>query len=268
MESNSFRKLLLIFALIIAIPVMNAIYGMISAVITGIIVLIAIIIILIRFSTRTGDKPKNRGICADIHSINIKINGRNYIIGEGAGFNLDDHEQPGIMSYVENGVWYICDSPTETPTNSIAEITIPQGFHFNAFDVALNSGNLLINSLNSKRFGIAVYGDFAEIKSLKTTSLTASAGKGTLILSTALTGNATLSCGSGTLDVSFDEVADKFNLEAQTGAGAILLNGDVIADSANRNTKLDRNSSHTIKASCGLGKLSINFSEVTVDDEI
>lgn len=265
MESNSFRKLLLIFALLIAVPVMNALYGIIPAIATGIIVLLAIAIILIHFTTRTGMKPKNLGICSDITSINIKVNGRSYIISEGNCFNTEDHEQPGIMSYVENGVWYIADSPTETVKGALAEITIPKGLALEAFDVVLNSGNLLVNSLNAKRTQINIYSDFAELKSLKTQFLSASSGKGRLIINTDLSGNARLICGSGSLDVSL-ESAD-YNIEATTGAGSISLNGNAFADSANRSARLDNGSENTIVASCGLGQLSINFPEVVIDDE-
>ena len=267
MESNSFRKLLLIFTAILAVPVVNALYGMIPAIITSIIALFAIIIILIYFTTRTGTKPKKRGICADIRSINIKVNGRSYIISEGDYFNTEDHEQPGVMSYVEDGVWNICDSPVETTKGAIAEITIPRGLSLDALDISVYSGNLLINSATAARTSVNVYNDFAEIKNLNTSSLFASSGKGRLIIDTSLNGNAILSCGSGTLDIALHSKMSDFNIEAATGVGCVMLNGETFIDSTSRSKTVDNGAQSTIKATCGLGQLAINFTEVSDDDE-
>ena len=268
MESNSFRKLLLIFAIILAVPVMNSLYGFIPALVTCIIVIAAIIIIFTHFATRTGTSPKNRGICSDIRSINIKVNGRSYIISEGDAFNTEDHEQEGILSFIENGTWFIQDSPELTVKGAVAEITVPAGLVLDSLDISVSSGNLLINSAHTKRCIVNVYNDFAQIKSLITDSLAASVGKGTLLLNTAINGNTILSCGSGSLDITIDASDKDYNLEAATGAGTVSLNGTTILDNTNRNIKTDNGAEHTIKASCGLGQLSINFTEVAIDDEM
>lgn len=267
MESNSFRKLLLIFAIILAVPVMSSLYGAIPTIITALLALAAIIIVFLFFATRTESRAVSKGISRDIRSINIRVCGRSYIISEGESFNTEDNEQPGILSFIENGVWNICDNPEQTIKGAVAQITVPKGFVLDKLNIAVQEGNILINSISAKASKINVMKDFAQIKSLNTSALCASVGKGQLLINTALGGNAVLSCGSGALDVTIDAGAEDYNIEATTGAGTVSLNGDVLLDSTNRSEKIDNGANRTIKASCGLGQLAINFTEVAIDDE-
>lgn len=267
MESNGFRKLLLILALLIIIPVIDALYGMMTALVCGIIVIAAIIIIFLYFATKSETKAVSQGISADINSINIEANGRSYIISEGDYFNTDDYNIPGIMSYIENGTWFISDNPDETSPGAIAEITIPHGFKLNTLTVKVVSGNILIKSAEAEKTLISVIDGVGQFKHIETSSLTASVGKGELLINTALNGSAQLECGSGKLDISLEAAEKDFNLDAVTGSGAICINNETVFNSQNRTGKTDNASLNTIKARCGLGQLNINFTEVADDEQ-
>lgn len=267
MEKSNFKILLMFFTAIIIVPIINSIYGFIPAAATGFAALIAIIVIILFFATRTKSKPVSKGICSDIRSIDIKVNGRNYIINSGESFNTDDHEHPGVMSYIENGIWYIADDPSKTLSGMTAEITVPENLTLDFLKISAHTGNVLINSISARFGSISAFDSYVQVNGLNTEQLSASVGKGTLVAEVALSGNAQLSCGSGEMTLKLNNRKDLYTVDARVGKGTITIDNEQVPNSSDRTEAVNENAQYKINAQCGLGTLRMEFAEVTANDE-
>ena len=133
--------------------------------------------------------------------------------------------------------------------------------------MTVHSGNVLINSVSALLTNVNVHSDYAQIKALRTNKLNAVSGKGELTIDTVLSGDAQLQCGSGKLTVNFADSADSYSINASTGNGTIEINGETVFDSADRTGTVNADAPHSINARCGLGKLSMNFTEAVCNEE-
>lgn len=260
MDGNKFRTALLVVVAAIFIPVIYGLYGRMYAGAAALITVAAIvlIIVLIVKKPKTDDKKKASDVCSDIKSISLKAKGKNYVIVSGAGFRLEENLQTGIMTYIENGVWNIEDNGEKG--DAPIEIYVPNEFVPDMLSVSAQDGSVMVKIPSVKKLELQIQGGNAELYDLNAHSMKVEVGKGMVKAQVKLLGSAEFICGSGSIYGAFKNEEQSFNYNAETGMGSIRI-GNEEFNSARRSGIIDNNSEYTISASCGLGKIELNFKE-------
>ena len=264
MESTKFKMGLLIIAAAVIIPVLNALYGMLPAVVTAAIVIISLIILVIYTLKRPKDGEGVSGICSDIRGIALTARGKNYVISTGTGFNIDDNCQDGIMSYVDGNVWRIEDNGVQT--SAPVEIRIPAGLALDEVSITAYNGNVIASISAAREVKLDIHDGTADMKAGEIHNMGAVCGEGRLDVSAGVIGSVGIGCGSGTVRAELDNEEDYFNIEAVSGMGSIKV-GDEMFGGTRRFGRIDNNSEHDMKVNCGMGYVEISFRRSAKHDQ-
>ena len=259
MEDNKFKFILLIVAAVIVIPVLNAIYGIIPALITAVIVIAAIVFLIVMLKKHPVKKTiEETELGSDIVSVMIEAKGRNYVISAGDAFLLEDSAQGPMLTFVEDGVWHIADNGDRMGVP--VEITVPADFVPRELTLMVAGGNIVSGIRNADKAHIDVHTGSAEIRELRADSLRASVGNGTLSFEGAVVVDAKLLCGVGTLDAKLRNSEDYFNIEASCGMGSLTVGSESFG-SDRRIGNIDNGSNYNMEVSVGMGRAQVSFGE-------
>lgn len=258
MDGNKFRAALLAVVAAVAVPVINSIYGRLPAAVSTAVMAAAIIMLIVLIIK----KPSKKGsdiepeLCSDIKRLSVNARGKNYVISAGAGFNIDDNLQGGLMSYVENGVWHIEDNGEKG--NAPVEIRIPEDFVPERLEITAETGNVIVLIPAVDSLSLNVRDGEADIRRIRVGNIAAELGKGKINLTAVLSGSARINCGSGSVKALFENSAEEFNIEALTGMGSIRV-GDEMFGKERRKGSIGGSAEKNIRLSCGMGNIEIDF---------
>ena len=259
MEDNKFRFILLTVAAVIIIPVLNAVYGIIPALITAVLVIAAIVFLIVMLKKHPAKKTiEETELSSDITSIMIEAKGRNYVLAPGSGFLLEDSAQGPMMTFVEDGVWHIADNGDRL--NTPVEVTVPADFAPKELTMIVTGGNIVSSIQSADRAHIDVHTGSADVRGLRTDSLQASVGSGALCFEGAAAVDVKLLCGMGTLDARLRNSEDYFNIEASCGLGSLVVGSESFG-SERRVGSIDNGSNYSMEVSVGMGSAKISFGE-------
>lgn len=267
MNSKNLRTVLILALAALIIPVINSVYEILPRPVWVLCVIagIALLVTAVVLGKKQKKEPnKNTELCSDIKIIMLETNGRNYIISEGAGYSIDDNGFEGVMSYIERGIWHICDN-SQTVSAPI-ELTVPKNAVIGFFKAELNRGNIFINSLKVRSVAFSVHTGRAEVHSLITDTLDAEAGNGAIILDGAVKGNVKIACGGGNIKMELDNDITDFNITVQTGRGTARA-GEEIFDERRRTGTIDNGAAQAMSISCGLGRVDVDFGRISENEQ-
>jgi hypothetical protein len=211
--------------------------------------------------------------------------------------NVDSSE---IENKIEDGVWIIKDykgdnssdislfgvkinvdkNAASVSLNKAAnvEITIPEGYEFNNFELKLDAGSLKVDKVDSENAYIDVgagncninHLEVAEdsyysvgtgelvIDDIKVNNATFECGVGNLSAEGIITGDNTVTCGIGNVNLDVDGDFKDYNYNVNCGLGSVTINKSTYSGvNSKRNQNNDADNNFLLE--CGIGKISLNI---------
>lgn len=266
------KRLIIVLAILVitgfGLPLMAKLYGILPPVITALLVLAAIVLLVVTERKREAHEPMNEELCSDIAELTVKAGKRNVIIAPSKRYAFSG-ETEGVLSYIENGVWVVdASKAAETAHNAEAvNISFPETMHFKRFRLESDTGSVIASGVVADDMTLDMHGGVLDARNIFATNLRMGCGQGKITIHAGISGDAAVSCGSGSIDfIAKNELTD-FNITAMTGMGTIKAGEYRYGGEYQRSGEINNNAAHTLKLSCGMGRISMTFRQAVTEHE-
>ncbi len=232
----------------------------------------------------------------NITSVEMNIDAGKITIREGNEFHVDAQNVPedSFTSTVENGIWTIeVDSESSSYLrifgfhiplhhSSVCKdmkitITVPKDFHAEDLTLELGAGtleakkltadNLVVEigagSMDADTVQVSDYASFTvgagelEIYDLTAEDTRFDCGVGSINITGNITGDNTIHCGVGEIDMSLDADESDYNYSIDCGLGEVKIGNR--SNITNTSLNINNNQDNQFAIDCGIGSIELSF---------
>ncbi len=201
----------------------------------------------------------------NVSSLDFSFRAADVLIQTGPEFGIEAaNTRSSFRSSVEDGVWTIRDSDSGSwfPFRYREErivITLPEDFVAERIRLDIGAGQIKADFLQCGESSLQVGAGNLEIKKLITGSSKMECGLGNMDIKGTLNGSAHIHCGMGNVSLEWSGREKQFNYDISVGMGNAQIGGRQYAGIHDKN--IENNASEEIRVECGMGNVSVAFSD-------